>query len=159
MSVGRYVALVMVCLASLGAASEARADVSDYLGKAVVAVSVQSEGRRVTDQRVVSLIETAVGKPLAMREIRDSMTHLFSLAQYEDVRVRASLSGGGVSLVYELVPLHPVETIAFSGSGAPGIDEGKLRQLIEGDLSRLEKQMEAAGAPWTPGRIPEWKDQ
>jgi photosystem II stability/assembly factor-like uncharacterized protein len=35
----------------------------------------------------------------------------------------------------------------------------QLRQLIEGDLLRLEKQMEAAGAPWTPGRIPEWKDQ
>lgn len=34
-----------------------------------------------------------------------------------------------------------------------------LRQLIEVDLQRLEKQMEAAGAPWTPGRIPEWKDQ
>ncbi|HEY2963927.1 MAG TPA: hypothetical protein VGJ37_16020 [Pyrinomonadaceae bacterium] len=36
---------------------------------------------------------------------------------------------------------------------------GQLRQLIEVDLSRLEKQLEAAGAPWTPGRIPEWKDQ
>jgi len=35
----------------------------------------------------------------------------------------------------------------------------KLRQLIEVDLTKLEKQMEAAGAPWTPGRIPEWKDQ
>lgn len=35
----------------------------------------------------------------------------------------------------------------------------QLRQLIEGDLARLEKQMEAAGAPRTPGRIPEWKDQ
>jgi photosystem II stability/assembly factor-like uncharacterized protein len=35
----------------------------------------------------------------------------------------------------------------------------QLRQLIEGDLARLEKQMEAAGAPWTPGRIPDWKDQ
>jgi len=36
---------------------------------------------------------------------------------------------------------------------------GQLRQLIETDLSRLEKQLEAAGAPWTPGRIPEWRDQ
>jgi photosystem II stability/assembly factor-like uncharacterized protein len=35
----------------------------------------------------------------------------------------------------------------------------QLRQLIEVDLQKLEKQMEAAGAPWTPGRIPEWKDQ
>ncbi|HKY41626.1 MAG TPA: hypothetical protein VJM50_00920, partial [Pyrinomonadaceae bacterium] len=35
----------------------------------------------------------------------------------------------------------------------------QLRQLIETDLSRLEKQLEAAGAPWTPGRIPEWRNQ
>ena len=35
----------------------------------------------------------------------------------------------------------------------------QLRQLIEVDLARLENQLEAAGAPWTPGRIPEWKDQ
>jgi photosystem II stability/assembly factor-like uncharacterized protein len=35
----------------------------------------------------------------------------------------------------------------------------QLRALVEGDLARLEKAMEAAGAPWTPGRIPEWKDQ
>ena len=35
----------------------------------------------------------------------------------------------------------------------------QLRQLVEVDLQKLEKQMEIAGAPWTPGRIPEWKDQ
>ena len=35
----------------------------------------------------------------------------------------------------------------------------QLRQLIEVDLQALEKRMEAAGAPWTPGRVPEWKDQ
>jgi photosystem II stability/assembly factor-like uncharacterized protein len=31
----------------------------------------------------------------------------------------------------------------------------KLRALIQVDLAKLEKDMEAAGAPWTPGRIPE----
>ena len=36
---------------------------------------------------------------------------------------------------------------------------GQLRQMIEVDLARLEKQLEAAGAPWTPGRVPEWRDQ
>jgi hypothetical protein len=35
----------------------------------------------------------------------------------------------------------------------------QLRQLIEVDLLKLEKQLEVAGAPWTPGRIPEWKNQ
>ena len=33
---------------------------------------------------------------------------------------------------------------------------GRLRALVEVDLSKLEKDMEAAGAPWTPGRVPEW---
>ncbi|HXG68939.1 MAG TPA: glycosyl hydrolase [Blastocatellia bacterium] len=33
-----------------------------------------------------------------------------------------------------------------------------LRSLVEGDLANLEKAMEAAGAPHTPGRIPDWKD-
>jgi len=35
----------------------------------------------------------------------------------------------------------------------------QLRQLIDVDLSRLEKQLEAGGAPWTPGRLPEWKNE
>lgn len=33
----------------------------------------------------------------------------------------------------------------------------KLRQIAGVDLRDLEKQMEAAGAPWTPGRVPDWK--
>jgi hypothetical protein len=26
-------------------------------------------------------------------------------------------------------------------------------------LAKLEKDMEAAGAPWTPGRVPEWTEK
>ena len=33
----------------------------------------------------------------------------------------------------------------------------KLRGLVEGDVKRLEDRAEAAGAPWTSGRIPTWK--
>jgi photosystem II stability/assembly factor-like uncharacterized protein len=33
----------------------------------------------------------------------------------------------------------------------------KLRHLIEVDLRELEKALDAAGAPWTPGRLPDWK--
>jgi hypothetical protein len=36
---------------------------------------------------------------------------------------------------------------------------GKLRTLVEVDLTKLEKDMEAAGAPWTPGRVPEWQEK
>src|SRR5262249_6526322 len=37
------------------------------------------------------------------------------------------------------------------------VELAKLRRLIENDLRDLEKAMDAAGAPWTPGRLPEWK--
>jgi photosystem II stability/assembly factor-like uncharacterized protein len=35
----------------------------------------------------------------------------------------------------------------------------KLHALVEVDLAKLEKDMESAGAPWTPGRVPEWKEK
>jgi hypothetical protein len=36
---------------------------------------------------------------------------------------------------------------------------GKLHGLVEGDVSKLEKDMENAGAPWTQGRVPEWNEK
>ena len=35
----------------------------------------------------------------------------------------------------------------------------KLHTLVEVDLAKLEKDMESAGAPWTPGRVPEWTEK
>lgn len=35
----------------------------------------------------------------------------------------------------------------------------ELRKLIDGDLKELEKALDVAGAPWTPGRLPEWKEK
>lgn len=37
------------------------------------------------------------------------------------------------------------------------IHAAKLKKLIEADLKKLEEKMEKIGAPWTPGRLPEWK--
>ena len=33
------------------------------------------------------------------------------------------------------------------------------RSQAELDLAKLEKDMEAAGAPWTAGRVPEWSEK
>jgi photosystem II stability/assembly factor-like uncharacterized protein len=34
---------------------------------------------------------------------------------------------------------------------------GDLRRLVETDLKSIEDRAEAAGAPWTPGRLPRWE--
>ncbi|HKV40928.1 MAG TPA: glycosyl hydrolase [Blastocatellia bacterium] len=44
-------------------------------------------------------------------------------------------------------------------AGEFGQQLSSLRTLVEVDLVKLEKDMEAAGAPWTPGHLPDWKDQ
>jgi len=49
---------------------------------------------------------------------------------------------------------------SYNIAAAEFADElGKLRTLVEVDLTKLEKDMEAAGAPWTPGRVPEWSEK
>lgn len=35
----------------------------------------------------------------------------------------------------------------------------QLKKAVEVDLAAIEKELNAAGAPWTPGRIPDWQSQ
>jgi hypothetical protein len=55
---------------------------------------------------------------------------------------------------------HPTKTAMESyqiASEELAAEIPKLRRLIETDLRGLEKQLDAAGAPPTPGRLPDWK--
>jgi photosystem II stability/assembly factor-like uncharacterized protein len=48
---------------------------------------------------------------------------------------------------------------AFAVASAEFTEElGKLRTLVDVELKELDKALDQAGAPWTPGRLPEWKD-
>jgi photosystem II stability/assembly factor-like uncharacterized protein len=42
-------------------------------------------------------------------------------------------------------------------SDALAVQIPRLRKLVETDIRALEKQLDAAGAPPTPGRLPDWK--
>lgn len=115
----------------LAFAPSADAAVDDYLGKPVSSVRLVIEGRESTDPVLAQVVETRAGRPLTMAEVRQSITHLFSLGRFEDVSVDASLAGGGVALVYALSPIHVVSRVAFDGSlGAPGVDAGQLRRAV-----------------------------
>ena len=64
--------------------------------------------------------------------MRDSISHLFSLGRFDDIRVDATLvDAGRVALRYELSPIHPVTRIQFTGPlSVPGIDTGQLRRAV-----------------------------
>jgi hypothetical protein len=40
-----------------------------------------------------------------------------------------------------------------------GPELAKLRKLIEVDVRELDKALDVAGAPWTAGRLPEWREK
>jgi outer membrane protein insertion porin family len=129
----RTFSALLVCfvvLVVLGRAAPVHADVSAFLGKPVASVRVVVEGRDSTDPALMQVIETQPGEPLMMTEVRESITHLFSLGRFEDVQVDATLEAGRVALRYEISPIHPVTRIRFVGAGAPGLDRGALRQAI-----------------------------
>ena len=94
----------------------------------ITEVLVQQEGRTIDDRLVTGLIETTVGEPLSMREVRETLTHLASLNRYEDVQVLQESSGAGIRLRYLLVPLHPIDRIEFRGS--LGLAEDQIRPVV-----------------------------
>jgi soluble cytochrome b562 len=55
---------------------------------------------------------------------------------------------------------HPTKTAMEQyqiGSDELAVQIPKLKKLIDTDIKNLEKQLDAAGAPPTPGRLPDWK--
>jgi outer membrane protein insertion porin family len=109
----------------------ARADVAQYLGQPIGSVRLVIEGRDSTEALLSDIVGTAPGQPLSMVQVRETVAHLFSLGRFEGVSVDATLEGGRVALRYELVPIHPVSRIRFTGPlSVPGIDEGALRRAV-----------------------------
>ncbi len=122
-------ALALALAAFAGGA--ARAAVDEYLGKRIASVRLILEERETTEPALMQVVETQIGRPLSMAEVRESVSHLFSLGRFEDVRVDATLESGGVALRYDLNPIHPVTKIDFAGRlTAPGVDTGSLRRAV-----------------------------
>ena len=91
-------------------------------------IRVEEEGRIVTDQLITSLIETTLGEPLSMQDVRETITHFTSLNRYEDVQVFQEPAGTGIRLRYLLVPLHPVDRLQFRG--LLGLGDADIRGVI-----------------------------
>ena len=94
----------------------------------ITEVRVEQEGQPVTDPQILGLLETTVGEPLKVADVRESIRHLTSLNRYEDVQVFEEAVGNGVRLRYVLFPLHPIDRVEFRGTVVLG--EGELRRFV-----------------------------
>jgi len=63
-------------------------------------------------------------------------------------------TGGWGSLLHEVTGFHREQYDVVAGEFSGIL--ARFRTLIDTDLKRIEDAAEAAGAPWTSGRIPNW---
>ena len=101
----------------------------DDYGRQVASVRLMIDGRETVDPALLRVVETRAGRPLSMLEVRESLTHLFSLGRFDNVSVDASMEAGGVLLRYDLSPVHVISKIEFAGN-LGGIDAGQLRRAV-----------------------------
>lgn len=119
--------------------------VASFVGQRIVEIGIAAEGRPVDDPLMNGLVETHVGDPLSMAQVRESIIHIFGLGRYQDIQVEATAVAGGVALRYNLVPLHNVQRVDFRGNPSLGLSEDLLRNTVS---SRF-------GASPPPGRTQE----
>ncbi len=110
------------------APAQAARDVDRYVGRNVVEVRLTADGRPFDDPTARELVETRPGETLSMREVRESLAHLFSLGLFRSVEVGASDRRGGVALVYDLESLETVNRVEFTG--VRGVPEEWLRRFV-----------------------------
>lgn len=129
----------------LAAATPAHADVRDFLGHTLRDVRVEIAGAAVVDPSVLQLVETRIGQPLAMAQVRATIDHLVGLGRFQDIQVFAAATAArdGVALRWVLLPVQRISEIDITGR--PAIDATTLTTAIT----------ERLGASPAGSRVPE----
>jgi len=111
------------------------AQTPDPVGQPITEVRVQQEGKPVTDRLIAELIDTKVGQPLSMQDVRESIDHLHGVGRFDDIQVSWEPLGTGVRVTYVLVPRHAVQSVEFRGRLE--LPERELRQAMTARFGAL----------------------
>ncbi len=142
------------------------------LQKAMTATTETAAAARTRLEAIKRAVDATPSLPLKVREdtlrVEKELSDI-ELALVGD-RVWRSHNEGIPASIQERVQAAASPTRATTGrptrtaieqyqiaSDALAVQIPKLRRLIETDIRALEKQLDAAGAPPTPGRLPDWK--
>jgi outer membrane protein insertion porin family len=119
--------LVLLVFAAAAAAQQAPA--APFVGRTLDAVVLSVEGEPSDDPSLKGAVQTKTGRPLSMADVRETIEHLYSFGRFDDVLVEAQpAADGGVTLRYELEPVHNVTRVEFRGT--LGLPEGTLRSRV-----------------------------
>jgi photosystem II stability/assembly factor-like uncharacterized protein len=160
---------------STNADRQAMADFQEKLARLQKALTATQQTATEAGTRIIAIrraIDATPALPFKLRE--DTMKIERSLGEIDlalsgDRIIRAHNEGSPASIAEHMQAAQsptrgttgrPTKTameqyqIASEGLAA---EIPRLRKLLETDIKALEKQLDAAGAPPTPGRLPDWK--
>lgn len=123
---GRILIGMVMVLCLSAATAHAQGSAGSYVDLPVRSVAVTIEGRQTTEPALLEAVQTRVGQPLKMSDVRETITHVYSFGRFSDVRVEAERTAdAGVALRFDLAPIHTVTQLRFTGQ--LGLSEGFLR--------------------------------
>lgn len=114
--------LLAAVLVGLPASSQA-ALFSDLVGQPVAEVRVVRDGVATDDRALLELIETRIARPFSLRQVRESVVHLFTLGDFADVQVSATSDARGVVVRYDLIPVRTTRAVEIRGNLGLSADE------------------------------------
>ena len=121
--------VLLLAVAVLAAGAPASAEVASLLGRRLVDVRVVADAVPVTDPATLALVETRLGEPLRMGDVRQTIDHFVAMGRYADIRVYAVPEGDdGVRLRYDVVPVARIVRVAVLG--VPGDDARDLQTAL-----------------------------
>jgi outer membrane protein insertion porin family len=102
---------------------------SAYVGRPVGNIAISIEGRPALEPPLFALVATRQGRALSIADVRETITHFYSLGRFDDVQVEAeSGPNGTVQVRYLLQPIHAVYAVKFRGT--LGLSEALLRERM-----------------------------
>jgi outer membrane protein insertion porin family len=111
------------------AAAQQPPPAAPFVGRTLDAVVLTIEGQPSDDASLKGAVQTKTGRPLSMTDVRETVEHLYSFGRFDDVVVEAEAAAdGGVTIKYELEPVHTVTRVEFRGTLA--LPEGTLRSRM-----------------------------
>jgi outer membrane protein insertion porin family len=97
-------------------ASSRAAPFSDLVGQPVAEIRVVRDGVAIQDRAILELIETRAAQPFSLRQVRESVVHLFTLGDFADVQVSATSDARGVVVRYDLIPVRTTGPVEIRGN-------------------------------------------
>src|SRR6187399_1154089 len=132
----RACATAWLVVVSAGVVVLARQGSQEAVGRPVVSVRFEIEGRPDPSAELTGLSDVKVGQPLRTEDLRATIEHLARLERFEDSSISpvATVTPEGVDLLFRLVPRHPITRLrVVDTNGVVNSDlEARLRQRYLG---------------------------